>query len=115
MIKVTAKSIRKANVDFKNLVRNQIRKEKLIDTGTMIRSITSDIKVVNGEVEITLGAVYYYKFLDDGTRYIKAYNITEDVINTKKFKDIIMSLVTDMIDVGIKKALKPLTGASYES
>jgi len=115
MNRITAKAIRRANVDFKNLVRTEIRKKKLIDTGTMIRSITSDIKVVNEEVEITLGAVYYYKFLDDGTRYIKAYNITEDVMDTKKFKDIIMDLVGDMIDVGLKKALKPLTGASYES
>lgn len=112
---ITAKAIRKANVDFKKLVRDEIRKKKLIKTGTMIRSITSDIKVVAGEVKIELGAVYYYKFLDDGTRYIKAYNITNDVMETKKFQDIIMDLIGDMIDVGIKKALKPLEGASYES
>lgn len=113
-MKVTAKSIRKANVDFKKLVRDEIRRKKLIKTGTLVRSITSDIKVVNGEVDITLGAVYYYKFLDDGTKHIKSYNITKDIMNTKRFQDIIMSLITDMIDTGIKVALKPLTGASYE-
>lgn len=113
-MKVTAKSIRKANVDFKKLIRDEIRTKKLIDTGTLVRSITSDIKVVNGEVEITLGAVYYYEFLDNGTRYIKSYNITKDVLSTKKFKNIIMSLVDDMMEVGIETALKPLSGASYE-
>lgn len=107
--------IRRANVKFKQLVRDEIRRLGLIKTGTMIRSVTSNIKVNGTKIRINLGVVYYYKFLDNGTKYIEAYHITDRVLDRPEFKKIIGDLSENLIDVEIEKQFKALKGASYES
>lgn len=93
--------IRRANVKFKNLIREEIRIKKLIKTGTMIRSISTEFILEKGKIKIKLGAVYYYKFLDDGTKYIKAYNITKDTLKSKKFQDLEKDLISKIAKIEI--------------
>ena len=114
--KIVSEIIR-ANVKFKNLIRDEIRRLKLIKTGTMIRSITTEFKISNNKLEIVLGAVYYYDFLDDGTKYIKPYNITKNVIKGQKFKNLEKDLIAKIAKIEIIEQITKFKteGGSFES
>lgn len=55
----------------------------LIDTGTLQNSATVDI---DDDFNIVLQAEDYYKFLDEGTKYINGYGLTEEIIEHALFK-----------------------------
>ena len=80
---------KKAENDIKKLIQTDIQKKGLIKTGAMIQSIDPIFRMEGSNVVVEVGAVYYFKFQDDGTRYITARDITNDVINSKAFQDII--------------------------
>ena len=94
-------NLSKYNNRFSNLIEADIRKKKLIKTGDLIRSIDPVFHLSNNKITIKLGAIHYFKYLDDGTRYIKSYNITKDVMNTQEFLDIIEDIIFDGIDSDI--------------
>ena len=106
--------IKGANVRFKKLIQDEIAKKKLIKTGYMIKSITSEFRLERGKITIFLGAVYYYKFLDNGTKFIKPYYITADTIKGEKFKKLEKELVSKIAGIEILEAIqrydKPFLG-----
>jgi HK97 gp10 family phage protein len=62
-------------------IRRDIRYKKLVKTGRLVGSI--DFKVVNknGSYEVEFYMVDYGKFLDEGTRYIKAQKFFRETID----------------------------------
>ncbi len=56
--------------------RETIQELGLVDTGTLLASIEVN---VDDEMNINISAEDYYVYLDNGTRYIDSYNITEEV------------------------------------
>lgn len=69
-------------------IQQVIRKEGLLDTYTMLDSVR--ISSTTGDLNqlyVTVNAVYYYMFLDEGAElwnggYIKPYEITEQALNS---------------------------------
>jgi hypothetical protein len=64
-----------------------ISKEGLIKTGALRESININFDVDDGE--FTISAIYYYEYLDGGTKYIKSYDLTEKITNDKIVLDAI--------------------------
>jgi hypothetical protein len=56
--------------------RETIQELDLIDTGTLLNSFQV---TVEDDMGITIVTEDYYTYLDDGTKYITAYNITEEI------------------------------------
>jgi hypothetical protein len=63
--------------------REVISSNGLVDTGTLQNSATVDI---DDDFNIVLRAEDYYKFLDEGTRYIDSYGLTNELIEHELFK-----------------------------
>lgn len=69
-------------------IQQVIRKEGLLDTYSMLDSVR--ISSTTGDLNqlyVTVNALYYYMFLDEGAElwnggYIKPYNITEQALNS---------------------------------
>jgi len=69
-------------------IQQVIRKEGLLDTYSMLDSVR--ISSATGDLNqlyVTVNALYYYMFLDEGAElwnggYIKPYNITEQALNS---------------------------------
>jgi hypothetical protein len=64
-----------------------ISKEGLIKTGALRASIDINFDVNNSDFSIS--AIYYYEYLDRGTKYIKSYDLTEKIVNDKIVLDAI--------------------------
>ena len=71
----------------------------------MIRSIDAVFKKRGDNYTIELGAIYYYTFLDDGTKYIKKKDITKDVIEGDEFRDLVAELMVDISMISINKTI----------
>lgn len=96
----------KASAKLKTLVKNDIISKGLVKTGALVQSIEADFVETGDELTIEIGAVYYYAFLDDGTRFIEAYNITEDVTNSSAFQVLLEDTITSLLEVRLDNALK---------
>jgi len=102
--------LNKASIRFRKLIQNDIRKKNLIKTGDMIRSIEADFSenTSTGEIVISIGAIYYYTYLDDGTRYIKSFDITDDVVDSKEFEKLMEETIVDITEIQVTKAFEGL-------
>jgi hypothetical protein len=75
-------------VKLQKAIQQVIRKEGLVQEYTMLDSIR--ISSTTGDLNqlyVTVNAMYYYMFLDEGAElwnggYIKPYNITEQALNS---------------------------------
>ena len=81
-------------------LQKEIRALGLIDEGTLYDSIR--ISAVSGdtinELMITINAMYYYLFLDEGTsRGIPPYSITDKWLQRQDTRDIISEIVGEYI------------------
>jgi hypothetical protein len=81
-------------------LQKEIRSLGLIDEGTLYDSIR--ISAVSGdtinELMITINAMYYYLFLDEGTsRGIPPYSITDKWLQRQDTRDIIGEIVGEYI------------------
>lgn len=94
--------ISRGNNKFRRLIQKDIREKNLIKTGDLIQSIDPVFSMEKGELNIEVGAIHYYKFLDDGTKFITARNITSDVVESSEFtkliEDIIFQLTEKKVD-----------------
>ena len=93
------RSLEKFAKETTQLIRRDIRYKKLVKTGKLVGSI--DFKVVNknGSYEVEFYMVDYGKFLDEGTRYIKAQKFFRDNIDDqlKKYeKDFLDAMAKDL-------------------
>jgi hypothetical protein len=66
--------------DTVGVIKNDIRYKKLIDTGKLLGSITYQLYDRGNGFEVDFFMIDYGKYVDEGTRYIKArrffnYNI----------------------------------------
>ena len=110
----TTKSIiSRANNRFTKLIKREIIEKDAIITGDMLRSIDTVFKEKsNGNIEIVLGSIYYYVYVDQGTKHIKARKITEDVLNSDSFNEILEDLMFEWNDLRINEMLLRVSSKS---
>lgn len=65
-----------------NLIKKDISSKGLVDTGTLLNSITASVKIDNGNIKISVDGEDYFKYLDE------EYNITNDIINSSGFSEV---------------------------
>jgi hypothetical protein len=80
------------------MLKEKIQYYDLIDTGLMLDSIWCDY---DGET-LVIHAEEYFKYLDEGTENIPAYNIVKDCINSKEFQDYIKFVLVEEIEYELK-------------
>lgn len=80
-------------------LQQEIRALGLVDTGALYDSIR--ISAMTGDefnrIDITVNALYYYFFLDEGTVYIDAFNITDAWLASSRVQSIISEIVQEYI------------------
>ena len=80
-------------------LQREIMNLDLYQEGTLVDSIR--ISAVSSQelnkLDITINAVYYYFFLDDGTIHIAPFNITEKWLSRQETKAIIAEIVEQFI------------------
>lgn len=96
------RTLEKFGKETTQLIRRDIRYKKLVKTGKLVGSI--DFKVVNKNksYEVEFYMVEYGKFLDEGTRYIKAQKFFRENIDNqlKKWEtDFLDAMAKDLFSV----------------
>ena len=64
-------------------------------TGDLLRNIKPIFKLVNEELYIDISVMEYYKYLDEGTKRIKPWFLTEEIMSDDRMLGIINKLVAD--------------------
>ena len=86
-------------------LQNEIKKLGLIDYGTMYDSVR--ISAMTGtelnRIDITVSVMYYYFFLDEGTIYIDAFDITDRWLDSPQVQSIISEIAQDYIQWQFEK------------
>lgn len=95
--------LNKSTNKLRRLIQQDIRDKNLIKSGDLIKSIDASFKEERGKITLSIGAIYYYTFLDDGTRYIKARNITNDVMESREFKILLEETTAGVAQVMVDK------------
>lgn len=93
------RALEKFGKETTQLIRRDIRYKKLVKTGKLVGSIDFKIVSRNNSYEVEFYMVEYGKFLDEGTRYIKAQNFFRDNIDDqlKKYeKDFLDAMAKDL-------------------
>ncbi len=68
---------------FTKLIQNELKKKELVDTGKLVKSISTKIKYTNSGISFEVSGEDYFKYLDD------EYNVTEDALKSSGFDKII--------------------------
>jgi hypothetical protein len=92
------------------VIKKDIRYKKLIETGKLLGSITYQLYQKNDVIEVDFFMVDYGKYVDEGTRYIKAreFFIRNIDLQYKKWSDKITEAVSqDAVD-DITESLKKI-------
>lgn len=120
MAKTEQQIVSKANNRFRKLIQKDILKKDAIITGDMLRSIDPVFRLKKKKILIELGAIYYYEYVDQGTKGkhgtkrkqgtqgIKARNITTDVLESKAFLEIAEDLSFDLYELQVDLMLSKL-------
>ena len=74
--------IKKVEKSVEKLIKKEIKDKGLVDTGTLLNSITASVKMNKGNMTISVDGEDYFKYLDD------EYSITEDAFASAGFKEI---------------------------
>lgn len=86
-------------------LQRQIMDMGLFQEGTLENSIR--ISAVSSaelnKIDITVNAVYYYFFLDDGTVKMPAFNITEKWLRRSDTKEVIAEIVKEFMQWQLKQ------------
>jgi len=82
--------------------RDTIQDLGLIDTGALLNSFKVE---VDDELNINIFAEDYYEYLDEGTRYIEPFNITEEILQHDLYikaelliEDYFVSIIDNLFD-----------------
>lgn len=89
--------------DILQAYREIIKSNNLVDTGALLSSAEIEIDL---DSNIRLIAENYYKFLDDGTKYINPYDLTTQIINHPLFEKA-ENLLEDYLLLLIEEQLFP--------
>jgi hypothetical protein len=80
-------TIQEIRIEIEQLIldafRETIIENSLVDTGFLRDSATVEI---DNDFNITISAADYYKFLDEGTKFIRPYDLTEEILEHPSFK-----------------------------
>jgi hypothetical protein len=94
--------------DTIDVIKKDIRYKNAIITGKLLGSITYQLYERNGDIQVDFFMIEYGKFVDEGTKYIKARSFFKDNINKqyKKWeKDISDAFLKD-VDEELKNTFK---------
>jgi hypothetical protein len=96
--------------DTIEVIKKDIRYKKAIDTGRLLGSITYQIYDGRNGLQIDFFMVDYGKYVDEGTRYIKAREFFKRNIDLqyKKWSDKIAEAVSKDAVVDLTESLKKL-------
>ena len=98
MIKFKSSDETKITDAFTKLLRSEIRRKGLIDTGALFRSISTSIKYTANGISFEISGEDYFKYVDGN------FNVTEDALDSNEFKNKITKLIEDaLINVLIDK------------
>jgi len=87
------------NNRLRALIQEVILAKNLIKTGDLHRSIDAKFTIDKKDnLTVKIGAIFYYKYLDDGTRTIAKRDITKDTVNSPKFKKIMEDVAADYVE-----------------
>lgn len=91
-----------------DVIKKDIRYKNAIRTGKLLGSITYQLYERSGNIEVDFFMVDYGKFVDEGTRYIKAREFFKENINKqfKKWEKEISDAVSKDIDDELKNIFK---------
>lgn len=91
--------IRKASKDIEDLIKKELKKKGLVDTGKLLKSVSAEIKFdSDGGFTINVYSEDYFKYLDD------RYRITEDAFNSSEY-DAILEKIEDAYILFIENKL----------
>lgn len=95
----TAQSIvSRGNNRLTKIIASEIQKQNLIKTGDLLKSIDAQFVVKGKDLKVKIGAMYYYTFLDNGTKHIKSRDITKNVVNSDRFIKLMEEVAADYIE-----------------
>lgn len=77
-------------------------------TGNLLRNIKPIFKVKNNQLVIDVEVMEYYQYLDEGTRRIKPWFLTEEIMEDEEFLEIIEDLATDSLEGAIVDAVSKI-------
>lgn len=88
-IKLDSNKLNRISDSITKLIQNEIQKKGLVDTGKMLNSISTTIKVKDSGLSIEISGVDYFKYLDSEE------NITEDAFKSAEYT----AIINDMEDM----------------
>jgi hypothetical protein len=90
------------------IIKRDIRYKNAIQTGRLLGSISYKLYERNDTIEIDFFMIDYGKYVDEGTRYIKARNFFKENINQQyeKWKDDFAQALSKDAEEEIKNILK---------
>jgi hypothetical protein len=62
-------------------------------TGNLLSNIKPIFKVVNGDLSVSIKVMEYYQYLDEGTKRIEPWFLTEEIMSHPKMTKIIKNLI----------------------
>jgi hypothetical protein len=62
-------------------------------TGNLLSNIKPIFKVVNGDLSVSIKVMEYYQYLDEGTKRIEPWFLTEEIMGHPKMTKIIKNLI----------------------
>lgn len=89
----------KTRLKLQKAIQQTIRNEGLIDTRTLYNSVR--ISTVEGDlnrINITINAVYYYAFLDLGTRDIARFRITDKALESSMGREFLSDVISEYME-----------------
>jgi hypothetical protein len=90
------------------IIKRDIRYKNAIQTGRLLGSISYKLYERNDTIEIDFFMIDYGKYVDEGTRYIKARNFFKENINQQyeKWKDDFAQALSKDAEEEIRNILK---------
>lgn len=89
----------RTRLKLQKAIQQVIRNEGLIDTRTLYNSVR--ISTVEGDlnrINITINAVYYYAFLDLGTRDIARFRITDQALESGLGREFLSDVIGEYME-----------------
>lgn len=107
------KKLRRANREAVKIIRRIIKTKKRPSDGKRIQKRTGDLlsnikplfKISNKQLVIDVEVMEYYQYLDEGTRRIKPWFLTEEIMEDEEFLEIIEDLAVDGLEGAVVDAL----------
>lgn len=88
-IKIDKRKVGRVATGLTKLLKDEIKRQDLIDTGKMLRETASKVKVdSNGEFVISVISTSYYKYVDG------RFNVTDNAFKGPKFNKLVDRLGT---------------------